>query len=117
MKFLIDAQLPKALANFFIERGFDAIHTLSLPMKNATPDNYVNKVSIKEKRVVISKDSDFYNTFLAKKEPYKLLYLSVGNMRNSQLLSLFAANFDIIIRELKDNDVVEMNDKTIIALI
>jgi predicted nuclease of predicted toxin-antitoxin system len=42
MKFLIDAQLPKALANFFRERGFDAIHTLELPNKNITDDLEIN---------------------------------------------------------------------------
>ena len=34
MKFIVDAQLPKSLARFLSERGFDAIHTLDLPRKN-----------------------------------------------------------------------------------
>lgn len=32
MKFLIDAQLPRRLANVFKEAGYEAIHTLDLPL-------------------------------------------------------------------------------------
>ena len=38
MKFLIDAQLPRRLAGRLREVGFDAIHTLDLPLANRTPD-------------------------------------------------------------------------------
>lgn len=31
MKFLIDAQLPKKLSMFLIEKGYSSIHTLDLP--------------------------------------------------------------------------------------
>ena len=116
MKFIVDAQLPKSLARFLTENGLDAIHTLDLPLKNVTADNYINKLSIKEQRVVISKDSDFYNSFMAKQEPHKLLYLTVGNMRNSQLLALFSANLTTIIRELNNGDIVEMTATTIITI-
>lgn len=117
MKFIVDAQLPKSLARLLVSLGHDAIHTLDLPLRNATGDSYINEISIKQNRVVISKDSDFYDSFRAKKEPHKLLYLTVGNMRNTQLLALFSHNISIIVRELSLSDVVEMNATTIIALI
>lgn len=41
MKFIIDAQLPKALAYKIIEKGFDAIHTKDLPDANYTADAIV----------------------------------------------------------------------------
>jgi len=78
VKFLIDAQLPKALAIFFRLRGFDAVHTLELPNKNVTNDLEINRISLAERRIVISKDSDFYDSFSVKQEPYKLLYLTTG---------------------------------------
>lgn len=46
MKFLVDAQLPKALARFLGKRGFDVIHTLELPNKNRTGDLDINRISI-----------------------------------------------------------------------
>lgn len=54
MKFLVDAQLPKTLARFLSERGFDAIHTLDLPNKNITDDLEINRISFAENRVVIT---------------------------------------------------------------
>ena len=41
MKFIVDAQLPKSLADFLIYKGFDALHTLDLPAKNKSKDNYI----------------------------------------------------------------------------
>ncbi len=63
MKFIVDAQLPRRLARWLREKGFDAIHTLDLPARNRTVDDYINVLSIAENRVVISKDSDFYDRF------------------------------------------------------
>lgn len=117
MKFIVDAHLPKSLARLLVSLGYDAIHTLDLPLKNATGDAYINQISMQQQRIVITKDSDFYDTFNAKKEPYKLLFLTVGNMRNSQLLALFSQNIALIVRELSYSDVVEMNSTSIIALI
>jgi predicted nuclease of predicted toxin-antitoxin system len=117
MKFIVDAQLPKSLARLLVSLGHDAIHTLDLPLKNATGDSFINDISMEQNRVVISKDSDFYDSFRAKKEPHKLLYLTVGNMRNAQLLALFSSNIDIIVKELTLSDVVEMNTVSIIAIV
>ena len=117
MKFIVDAKLPKSLARHLVALGFDAIHTLDLPLHNATGDIFINAISMHQQRVVISKDSDFFNTFRAKQEPYKLLFLTVGNMRNAQLLALFSRNMAIIVHELRHADVVEMNRTSIIALI
>jgi predicted nuclease of predicted toxin-antitoxin system len=116
MKFLVDAQLPKSLARFLTEKGYDTLHTLDLPLKNATGDTYINQLSIQQKRVVISKDSDFYDSFMAKQEPHKLLYLIVGNMRNSQLIALFANNLEAIIKELQHGDIIEISATTIVTI-
>lgn len=71
MKFLLDAQLPSSLKFLFTERGYDCIHTLDLRLGNNTPDKIINQLSVSEKRIVITKDSDFYNSFIVKNEPYK----------------------------------------------
>ena len=48
MKFLVDAQLPRRLVKRFREAGFEAIHTLDLPMGNRTSDIEINALSIRE---------------------------------------------------------------------
>lgn len=116
MKFLIDAQLPKVLAGFLRERGFDAVHTLELPNKNVTGDSEINQISLAEQRIVISKDSDFYDSYSAKQEPYKLLYLTMGNIRNKNLIELFDKNFLLIIHSLQNGSVVELSQNTVITI-
>ena len=65
------------------------IHTKNLPLKNATPDSEINKLSILEQRIVITKDKDFLDSFLIKQEPYKLLLITTGNISNKQIEQLF----------------------------
>lgn len=116
MKFIVDAQLPKALANFLNSRNFDAIHTLDLPNKNATTDDEINEISFSEERIVISKDFDFYERYTRKKEPYKLLHLKTGNISTTDLIELFDKNLLLIINELNDYSVVELSRKTLKAI-
>ncbi|MDH5720567.1 MAG: DUF5615 family PIN-like protein [Spirochaetia bacterium] len=73
MKFLIDAQIPKDISDFLKEKGYDSIHTSELTLGNKTDDSEISFISIRQKRVLISKDSDFYYSFILKNEPYKLV--------------------------------------------
>jgi predicted nuclease of predicted toxin-antitoxin system len=116
MKFLIDAQLPRLLAEWLSEKGYDAVHTLDLPQLNATDDQVINRVSIPEKRIIVSKDIDFYNDFLIRKQPYKLLLVTTGNIKNSQLLNLFRTNIALLVDLLNQHSVVELNRKNILVL-
>ncbi len=94
MKFLVDAQLPRRFAAWLNETGFDAVHTLDLPLGNQMSDTLINSISIAEKRIVVTKDSDFVDSFLLHKKPYKLLLISTGNIRNTELERLFQANIE-----------------------
>ena len=116
MKFIIDAQLPPALATFLRDNGFDAIHTKDLQHGNDTTDAQINAISIAENRIVISKDGDFYDSFAAKKEPYKLLHIKTGNITNEKLIELFSKNLAAIVSELEERDVVTIDHRYIIAL-
>ncbi|MEM7124797.1 MAG: DUF5615 family PIN-like protein [Chloroflexota bacterium] len=109
MKFLVDAQLPRRLANFLRTAGYDAIHTRDLPLENRTPDTIINEVSMTEHRIVITKDSDFTDSHLLKNEPYKLLLISTGNIKNDDLLSLFEQNLDRIVEAFATHTYVELD--------
>lgn len=116
MKFIVDAQLPKSLARFLTARGFDAIHTSDLPQRNVTDDLEINRLSLAENRIVISKDSDFYDSYTARQEPYKLLYLTTGNISNPDLLNLFDKNLLLLIHSLQNGSVVELSRTTLIVI-
>ncbi len=114
MKYLIDAQLPKRLSVALRDIGYDSIHTLDLPEQNRTKDRYINAISLKEQRVVISKDSDFIDSILISGKPYKLLYVSTGNISNSKLLKLFLDNIQEIDQSLEAHRLVELTSETLI---
>lgn len=76
------------------------MHTLDLEKKNHTTDQTINFVSVSQQRIVITKDSDFYDSFLIKQEPYKLILVKLGNMSKVELLKFFADRFDEIIEKI-----------------
>lgn len=114
MKFLVDAQLPRRLIHRLLEKGHDAIHTSDLAHKNRTPDPDIEALSLKEKRILITKDSDFVDTFVLFHRPYKLLLISTGNINNNDLERIFLRNIKKIVAAFKKNNFIELNRTTII---
>ena len=78
MNFLIDAQLPRRLAIYLRQIEFEATHTLELPQGNRTTDQALIMLSAATEAVLVTKDSDFVQSFLLKREPWKLLLVSTG---------------------------------------
>jgi predicted nuclease of predicted toxin-antitoxin system len=115
MKFLVDAQLPRRLALAISQAGHDALHTLDLPDANKTTDAQINVLSVREERVVISKDADFVSSFLVGGRPYKLLLISTGNITNDDLEALFLAQFPRIVSEFQQHRFLELNRTTLIV--
>jgi len=69
-----------------------------------------------ENRIVISKDADFYDSFSARKEPFKLLHVKTGNIKNSQLIELFDKNLALIVKELNESSVIQVSRTYIIRI-
>jgi predicted nuclease of predicted toxin-antitoxin system len=115
MKFLVDAQLPVRLSHLLKSMGHDAIHTKELALKNATPDTEINTLSICEQRIVITKDSDFWDSFYVSQEPYKLLLLTTDNISNKELESLFVKNLVQLVHLLEQYSLIEMSRDSVIV--
>ena len=81
MKFFIDAQLPYQLCNLLREKGYDVMHTDDLLTKERTSDSVIRSVVQKDKRILITKDSDFENSFYLQHSPKKLLMVTAGNIK------------------------------------
>jgi predicted nuclease of predicted toxin-antitoxin system len=75
MKLILDAHLPASLAQYF--PGHDVLHTSFLPEGNLTADHTINEISVLEDRALITKDSDFYYSFVASRKPKKGLLNSI----------------------------------------
>lgn len=110
LRILVDAQLPRQLARFLaFHAGFDSRHTLDLPAANRTQDGNISRVSMEEKRVVITKDADFVNSFLLQGQPYKLLLVSTGNISTPDLLELFRQFLPQLTKVLTHHSYVELS--------
>ena len=114
MKFIIDAQLPCSICDYFT--GYDCIHTKHLKNGNLTKDSFINDLSIKEERAVITKDSDFYYSYLAVHKPYKLVLVKLGNMRLAQIKNYFLKNSQKILTMLKDHSLIVLEENKIKVL-
>ena len=117
MRFIVDAHLPIKLSELLVEHNYDSIHTSQLPNANSTSDKEIIELSLKESRIVISKDSDFYNRYLRKSEPYKLILISTGNISNKNLLDLINKNLKKISEEIELNFVLEITATSIITIL
>ena len=102
------------MSDFLKLEGHDCIHTIELAKANNTQDNEILKISLDEKRIIISKDSDFLESFLLKKSPEKLILVKTGNIRNDELMKLFKLNLEYILSSIKENDLIEINKTDII---
>ncbi len=113
MRFLVDAHLPPGLCAILQAAGHDAIHTCQLPAQNGTPDEAINLVSLREERVVVSKDADFYHSHVLHGKPWKLLLVRTGNIRTRELRTLFQRHLPSIVVALEINSLVELNHQAV----
>jgi predicted nuclease of predicted toxin-antitoxin system len=109
VKFLVDAQLPRRLARLLESSGHDALHTLDLPLKNGTPDEVLRRLSSDGSMVLVTKDSDFVDSFLLRDLPPRLLFVTTGNITNDELSALFQANLPAIAAALSSHSFVEID--------
>jgi predicted nuclease of predicted toxin-antitoxin system len=103
VNFLVDNQLPPALAHF-IESEFQtkAMHVADLGLRDASDSEVWRYVSTND-LILISKDEDFANMVL-QIPTAKLIWVRVGNCRRAFLLDLFRRVWPRIIERLKSGD-------------
>ncbi|MDB9511819.1 DUF5615 family PIN-like protein [Kamptonema animale CS-326] len=83
--------------------------------KNAKLDVEIKAISLKENRVVVTKDRDFWDSFLIRKEPYKLLILTTGNIINVELEVLFLNNLPQLAELFQQHSLIEMSRDAIVV--
>lgn len=86
MRFLVDAQLPPALARWLYAQGYPADHVVDLGMEGS-PDRVIWEWASKEDVVIVTKDEDFaiWRIASSARTP-SVLWLRMGNTRRSELL-------------------------------
>jgi predicted nuclease of predicted toxin-antitoxin system len=70
---------------------------------------------MQQERIVITKDSDFLDSFLISGQPYKLLLVTTGNITNTELLELFTKNLSQLLNLFEQHSLIEINRDNIIV--
>jgi predicted nuclease of predicted toxin-antitoxin system len=112
----VDAHLPPGLCKLLQEAGHDAIHTLDLTDGNRTTDRELSDISVRDRRVLVSKDADFYYSHVLHRRPWKLVLVRTGNIGSRELRNLFHRNLPAILGALSEHSLVELDRHEVKAM-
>jgi len=105
VKFLIDNQLPSALARHIQQLGIDSIHVSDIGLEAAT-DQQIWEHALLNDFIIVSKDSDFIRRAqLGGKSPY-ILWIRCGNCSKHYLFKRFSQEIGTLIASIKSGAVV-----------
>jgi predicted nuclease of predicted toxin-antitoxin system len=99
MRFLVDAQLPPALARWIAAKGHDAQHVAEFGMAGA-PDRAIWDKASALTSVIVSKDEDFIQLSRAGGGP-QIVWVTSGNTSKRALLEMMEKIFPQIVAALE----------------
>ncbi len=100
MRFLIDAQLPPSLASVLRNQGHEAFHVFERLPSDAR-DSSIWGLSVREGFVLVTKDEDFAEWSRLRDPVPPVLWLRLGNLRNSALRAQLEPLLPELVRRLK----------------
>ena len=110
MKFLVDNALSPFIAKGLQNAGYDTIHVRDREMQFAS-DEEISELAAKEKRILISADTDF-GTLLAlrqEKEPSVIIFRRSDKRPQSQLF-LLLTNLEQIKNSLEQGSIIVFDE-------
>lgn len=99
MRFLVDAQLPPALARRIQALGHVAEHVADCGLATAA-DSTIREHAASTDAVIITKDEDFAVHRLLQSGP-KVVWVRIGNTRRAELLRRVEADFSSVVAALE----------------
>jgi predicted nuclease of predicted toxin-antitoxin system len=100
VKFLVDNQLPAALARFIESRGCHAKHVLDIGLSEAS-DIEIFRYAEAEGYILVSKDEDFLHLILRTSAAAGLVWVRIGNCRKQRLLDAFDRMWDRLVERIE----------------
>ena len=98
-RFIVDAQLPPALARQLSSKGEGAIHVLDKNMMESS-DSLIWELALRENLVIITKDEDFQMRASISTEFPTIIWVRIGNSSKKSLLHFFDKKWERIKQEL-----------------
>lgn len=105
MLFLVDAQLPPALAEALRQAGGQAVHVVDLGLLAAT-DQQIWDEAVSRSAVLVTKDRDFPLRRAASNDGPAILWVRVGNTSNRKLIELVLRALPAIIDAIERDEAV-----------
>ena len=102
MRFLVDAQLPPALARRIAALGHQAQHVADCGLAGA-PDDAIWTHAASVGAVIVTKDEDFAVRRVLQAGP-AVVWLRIGNTRRHALLARFDAEWPAILQALAQGE-------------
>lgn len=104
MRFIVDAQLPPALARWLESNGHEATHVADVGLLDA-PDSAIWRYAREDGAVILTKDEDFAVWRNAADDPMpRVVWLRVGNTRKKELLRWFEPLLPRILSALESGE-------------
>lgn len=108
MRFLVDAQLPAALARWLAARGHEAEHVGDRNM-DAAPDTAIWDYALGADATIITKDEDFAQRRMLAATAPRIVWIRLPNTRRRDLLAWFETTLPQIVSALERGEtLVEM---------
>jgi predicted nuclease of predicted toxin-antitoxin system len=102
LRFLVDAQLPPALARAITDAGHDAVHVCDIEMTSAS-DHAVRGEAARREAVILTKDEDF--VFIGRTRDTTsspaVVWIRVGNCSRRNLLAAVLPLLPTIVQMLE----------------
>lgn len=94
VRVLCDVHIALKVVRFFQKKNIEAIHVNELPDSFYTSDKDICKFSDQNDYVVVTKDSDFLDSYLVRQTPMKLIKVNLGNISTPELIAIFEQHCD-----------------------
>lgn len=88
LRFIVDAQLPPALAAFLRAKGHDAAALREIQLRDAD-DSEIWERARADGAIIVTKDEDFAQLVAANDDGPRVLWVRTGNLLNRVLLARF----------------------------
>jgi predicted nuclease of predicted toxin-antitoxin system len=100
MRFIVDAQLPPALARWLASNGHDAEHVADRNMASA-PDKAIWDLALECGAVIVTKDEDFAQRHALMGGGPPVVWIRLPNTRRRELLTWFGVALPHVLSALQ----------------
>jgi predicted nuclease of predicted toxin-antitoxin system len=103
VRFLIDTQLPAALAQWLREKGHNAEHVLEIGLAQSK-DSPIWQYATQNQAAIITKDEDFAEWIRRGRRGPAIVWLRIRNSSKGVLLTWFDPLLPLVVQKLRQGE-------------